>query len=88
MSVDLGPLMVENEEIEWQDAKWTPIGTIDCSVTHDQDNQVVRFNTTPDRCLRRWLFKCCQQRIAAKLQLPQQEIDDWNVEIRSQRDLL
>lgn len=93
MSLDLGPLRrLENGEIEWQDAKWTPIGTIDCSVTHDQDDQVVRFHATPDDDfaygveLFQMLSTTYSSQVAA---CTQQEIDEWNAaEIRSQRDSL
>jgi hypothetical protein len=92
-SSDLGPLRrLENGEIQWQDAKWTPFGTIECSVTHHADNELVCFNATPydEEAYGVELFNMLSTTYQSEVvACSDQEIYDYNAsEVRSKRDQL
>ena len=39
---------LENGEIYFGEAKWTPFGTIDCSVMVEETDEIIRFTASPD----------------------------------------
>ena len=83
---------LENGEIYFGKAKWTPWGTIDCLVQHEETGEVLNFHATPYDELEygRELFMMLSRKYKSKVTpcSEEEKYDAFSKDVRGERDYL
>ena len=83
---------LDNGEIYFGEAKWTPWDTIECLVQHEETGEVLNFHATPDDEMDygRELFLMLSRKYKSKVTpcSEEEKVDAFSKEVRGERDYL